>query len=158
MILSAFDGLTALSQGILYTQHKSRASTPGGGGVPERYYIPAIHEFRSLSQTDLILHKHPELICSCPVCRQNIGDDPDNIILYRDNPDLLRRHFLSVRRREADDIEHSSLAEEVAELRRVHAAYDESFRSLPNPDAFVQATPMQGLDYLLQWADAFADE
>jgi hypothetical protein len=156
MLMSKFDGLLGLSHGILYTQHKSRASTPGGGGAPERYYIPAIHEFRSLSQTDLILHKHPELICDCAVCERHLGGNPDNIIHYRDNPDLLRRHFLSVRRGEANDIETAVQSEIVRELRRVFDEYDASFQELPNPDAFVSEAPMPGLAYLSQWADAFS--
>jgi hypothetical protein len=154
-VLFNIDGSSALSHGILYTQHKSTESVPGGGGAPERYYIPAIHDFRSLSQTDLILHQHPELMCDCVICKKTMKENPDNIILYRDNPDLLRRHFLTVRRREADDIETASIKDEVANLRAVFKTYDKSFRSLPNPDAIVSATQMQGLKYLEEWANAF---
>lgn len=155
-ILSKQDGVRGISHGILYTEHRSTASTPGAGGAPERYYIPRIHSFRSLSQTDLILHKHPELICDCPVCQEYLGDDPDNIILFRDNPELLRKHFLQVRRREADEIESGTLANEIARMRETYKKYNDSFKSLPNPDAFVTDTPMQGLEYLKSWSDAFS--
>jgi hypothetical protein len=155
-VLFNFDGATALSHGILYTQHKSTEVVPGGGGVPERYYIPTFHEFRSLSQTDLILHKHPELMCDCAVCKKVLKGNPDNIILFTDNPDLLRSHFLTVRRREADAIESASEKTVVANLRSVFKKYDASIRSLPNPDAIISASQMQGLQYLNEWADAFA--
>jgi hypothetical protein len=157
LILSAFDGMSAISHGILYTQHKSTDLVPGSGGAPERYYIPAIHEFRSLSQTDLIIHKHPELICNCPVCKEVLAGDPDKIILFGDDPGLLRRHFLHSRRREADSITASSPEAEAKRLRAVFTKYNESFLALPNPDAFVSASKMQGLEYLSHWASAFAE-
>ncbi len=156
LILSAFDGMSAISHGILYTQHKSTDLVPGSGGAPERYYIPAFHEFRSLSQTDLIIHKHPELICNCAVCKQHLAGDPDNIIVYSDSPDLLRRHFLHSRREEADHIGKTTLAAEAKKLRQVFNEYHNSVRSLPNPDAFISSSKMQGLEYLNHWADAFA--
>jgi len=157
LILSYFDGMSAISHGILYTQHKSTDLVPGSGGAPERYYIPAIHEFRSLSQTDLIIHKHPELMCDCQVCEKVLGGNPDNIILYGDNPDLLRRHFLHSRRREADGIARSSPKAEAKRLGEVFKQYHVSFLALPNPDAFVSSSKMQGLGHLREWADAFAD-
>ncbi|UCE60357.1 MAG: hypothetical protein JSU63_01140 [Phycisphaerales bacterium] len=155
LIMSFLDGMSALSHGILYTQHKSTDLVPGSGGAPERYYIPAIHEFRSLSQTDQIIHQHQELICDCPVCEEVLGGDPDKIILFGDDPDLLRRHFLHCRRREADGITTSSPEAEAKRLRQVFKKYHDSFRTLPNPDAFVSSSKMQGLEYLNEWADAF---
>jgi hypothetical protein len=156
LILSAHDGLDGISHGILYTESKSMELTPGSGGPPDRYYIPQFHEFRSMAQTDLIFHRHPELMCDCDVCRKTLAGNPDNIILYYDNPELLRGHFLSVRRSEADRIGSSSLAEEVAALRSTYATYHSSIVELPNPDAFVRASNMRGLDYLNEWANAFS--
>ena len=156
LLMSVFDGMSAISHGILYTQHKSADLVPGSGGAPERYYIPTIHEFRSLSQADLIIHKHPELICDCPVCEEVLGEDPDNIIQFSDNPDLLRSHFLHSRRREADHIAQSSPKAEAERLRKVFKQYNKSFLSLPNPDAVISSSKMHGLEYLNHWADAFA--
>lgn len=156
LIMSRFDGMSAISHGILYTQNKSTTIVPGSGGAPERYYIPAIHEFRSLSQTDLIVHKHPELICDCVICKEHLDGNPDKIIAYKDNPDLLVRHFLRCRRREADEIEKNSPAEESTTLRKVFKKYHDSFCALPNPDALKVSSKMQGLDYLNEWANAFA--
>lgn len=158
LIMSSFDGLSAISHGILYTQQKATSLVPGSGGAPERYYIPAFHGFRSLSQTDLIMHKHPEVMCNCAVCKEHLAGNPDNIILYGDSPDLLRRHFLHSRRREADDIGKTTLATEAKGLRQVFSKYHESVRSLPNPDALISSSKMQGLEYLNQWADAFAED
>lgn len=155
MIMSALDGLSAISHGILYTQNKSTHLVPGSGGAPERYYIPAIHEFRSLSQTNLIIKKHPKLICDCPVCQEVLGGDPNRIILFGDDPDLLRRHFLHSRRREADDIGKSSAAAQAERLHKVFTEYHQSFLALPNPDGFVSSSKMPGLEYLNQWAIAF---
>ena len=156
LLMSWFDGMSAISHGILYTQNKSTQLVPGSGGAPERYYIPAIHEFRSLSQTNLIIKKHPELICGCPVCEEVLGGHADKIILFGDDPDLLRRHFLHCRRREADSIAASSPAAEAKRLREVFSKYHKSFLALPNPDAFISSSKMQGLDYLNHWAAAFA--
>jgi len=156
LIMSAVDGLSAISHGILYTQHKATSVLPGSGGAPERYYIPEIHEFRSLSQTDLIIHKHPELMCNCVTCQEQLKGDPDRIILYQDRPEHLRRHFLHCRRREADEITGSSPEAEAKRLVSAFEKYDASIRTLPNPDAFLSSAKMRGLDYLNEWSDAFA--
>lgn len=153
MILSEFDGLAAISHGILYTEHKSYGLTPGAGGAPERYYIPSIHEFRSLSQADYILHQHPELMCDCHVCAEVFKGNPDNFIRFADNPDLLRRHFLTIRKREVECITSSSKVDEIAALRDTHAKYNASFKDLPNPDAVTARSQMRGLDYLDTWAN-----
>lgn len=147
------DGLASISHGILYTQSKVHTLSPGSGGAPERYYIPGIWEFRSMSQTDIILHQHPELMCSCPVCEPVFNGNPDNIIKFIDNPDLLRRHFLTVRRKELDAVEQIPPSELAEAFRESHKRYHTSFSALPNPDAMVAEATMQGLDYLLHWAD-----
>lgn len=157
MILSKFDGLQGISHGILYTQHKSMEMTPGSGGPAERYYLPALREFRSLSQTDLIIHMHPEIICNCEVCEPLLQNNPDNLILYRDNPELLRGHFLAVRRDETSQIELSSIKSEIETLKTTVSKYNESISTLPNPDAFISFTHMRGLEYLRQWIDAFSE-
>jgi hypothetical protein len=95
-------------------------------------------------------------MCDCKVCKELLKGKPDNIIKYSDNPDLLRRHFLHSRRREADRIAKSSAKAEAERLRKVFKKYNESFLSLPNPDAFVSSSNMQGLEYLNNWANAFA--
>jgi hypothetical protein len=153
----ALKGLSAVSHGILYSQHKSHIRTPGGGGVPERFYIPKFHQFRSLSQTDLILHKFPELICNCEICSKHLGGNPDNIIRYADEPELLRQHFLEVRRREADEIAKTSANEVIAELQNTFKQYHADIGSLPNPDAFVSRSRMHGLEYLQNWCQGLAD-
>ena len=155
MMLSGFDGLSGVSHGVLYTQHKSFEAAPSSGGVPERYYIPAFRGFRSLSQTDLIIHKHPELMCNCSVCSDTLNGNPDKIILYTDKPELLRRHFLTVRREEANKLSSSSPDKEVRELRRTFNSYHSSISALPNPDAYITRAKMSGLSYLNEWAEAF---
>lgn len=155
-VLFGEDGVRGVSHGILFTQSRPYTRPPGAGGVPKRYYIPAIHQFRSLSQADLILHQHPELICDCEVCKEHIGGDPDNIIRYADDPELLRLHFLTVRRREADGADGMELEEEAERLRGTYERYHASFRALRNPDAVLSGRRMRGLGYLREWADAFA--
>jgi len=156
LMLAEEDGMSAVSQGILYTQHKSTQLSVGSGGPPERYYIPDFFDFRSLAQTDLILHRHPELICSCEVCDTHLGNNPDNIVKFNRNPDLLRKHFLTMRRREADAIKARSRHEHLEELKRIYNTYHDSIRSLQNPDAVVSTTNMQGLQYLKEWIDGFS--
>jgi hypothetical protein len=146
-----FDGLQALSHGILYTQHKSHTLSPGSGGAPERYYIPGIWEFRSMSQTDIILHQHHDLMCDCAVCAPVLAGNPDNIVKFVDKPDLLRQHFLTVRRSELDEIESSNAKKEAARFMAAHGKYHGSFSALPNPDAMVSNAMIQGLDYLKNW-------
>jgi hypothetical protein len=82
---------------------------------------------------------------------------PDNFIRFEDNPELLRRHFLTIRRREADRLEESNLDEELADLKEVHKRYHKSISSLPNPDSIVDM-PMKGLDYLLVWVNGLREE
>ena len=156
MLMMAQAGLSAVSHGILYSQHKAIRLTGSGGGVAERFYIPRIHQFRSLSQTDLILHQHPELIPDNPICAQVFDGNPDNIIHFFDNPELLRVHFLEARRAEADHVDGMDRADEARELRATHADFHASFVALRNPDAIRTGTPMPGLDYLQSWADGLA--
>jgi hypothetical protein len=156
LMLMAFDGLKGLSNGILYTQHKDYGGTPGAAVVPDRYYIPAFHEFRSLSQTDLILHRHPELICNCPICVGVMGKDPDRFIHFDDEPELLRKHFITVRRKEADDLRTAKLPNILTRLRATHTSYHKTVSALPNPDAFISSGPMKGLEYLLNWANGLS--
>ena len=156
-MLSAHDGLMSLGHGILYTQHKSyEISAPGTGGVAERYYIPRLRQFRSLSQTDLILHQFPELICGCRICEDTMGGNPDRIRHFYDDPDLLRMHFIEARRTEADAVKERSLAEEAEDLRETYARYDGALSILPNPDALVSGASMKGLAVLLAWADGIS--
>ena len=89
---------------------------------------------------------------SCDICKKYLAGNPDNIINYADNPELLRRHFLKVRKKEASDIEDIEKSEIVKQLYSTYNRYDQSFRDLPNPDAFVSGTMMQGLEYLKSWA------
>jgi len=155
MLLYSFDGLSAISHGILYTQHKSTLfQKVSPGGPRDRYYISSFREFRSISQTDLILHKHPELICTCEICSTILDGNPDNIILLADEPELLRAHFLHARRSEVQSIIDSSPGEEKRVLIETYENYHASIEILPNPDAFVSHTNMRGLDYLNVWADS----
>ena len=157
LLLSAHDGLMSVAHGILYTQHKSHEmSVPGVGGVSERYYIPKLRQFRSLSQTDLILHQFPELICGCRVCEETIGANPDRIRHFYDDPDLLRMHFIEARRTEADTVKERSLADEVQDLRETYAKYHQALSILRNPDAVVSGARMRGLAVLLAWADGIS--
>lgn len=156
MMLMEFDGMVAVSHGILYTQDKAGEQVPGGGGVPERYYIPKFHDFRSLSQTNLILKKHPELTGGTPTADAVMAGDPDRVFLFASRPELLRRHFLEARRRECEALATLKLTEIVAALRDTHTKYHASVSRLPNPDAPVTGGDQRGLDYLLTWASAFS--
>lgn len=156
MMLMDFDGIAAVSHGILYTQDKAGEQVPGGGGVPERYYIPKFHDFRSLSQTNLILKKHPELATGTPTADAVMAGDPDRIFVFASQPELLRRHFLEARRRECELLATKNLPQIIAELKDSHAKYHASVSRLPNPDAPVTGGDQRGLDYLLTWASAFS--
>lgn len=148
--------LDSLSHGILYTQHKSYRLSPGSGGPIERYYIPDFHQFRSLSQTDLIIHQHPELMCGCKVCKKVLAGEPDNIFRYGEEPELLRKHFLTVRREEADSVNAKSDEELVEQFQRTYGKYHASVSQLPNPDAPTSDATQRGLGYLQEWARALA--
>ena len=90
------------------------------------------------------------------MCEKWLAGNPDNIILFSDRPDLLRQHFLEVRRLEADNIEESPKAHEVAALQDTYNKYHDSIRELPNPDAVISKGRMDGLNYLREWAESFA--
>jgi hypothetical protein len=154
MALMKHEGLSGISHGILYTEHKNYRATPGSGAPPERYYIPKFHEFRSLSQTDLILHKHPELICGCSVCRSVIGGDPDNIIHFHGRRELLQRHFIFARQAELDALDGATNSGSATELRNTAANYHKTVARLPNPDSIKLNARMRGLDHLNVWASA----
>lgn len=157
MMLMQSDGMEAVSHGILYTQDKTGEQVPGGGMVPERYYIPEFHDFRSLSQANLILKQHPELATGTSTADSILRGDPDRIFMFVNNPELLRKHFLEARQQECELLKICSLPEIVAGLRRTHERYDPSVRKLPNPDAVVSGGEQKGLNYLLVWASAFTD-
>ena len=156
MMLMEFGGMVAVSHGILYSQDKAGEQVVGGGGVPERYYIPKFHDFRSLSQANLILKTHPALTGGTPTADAVMAGDPDRIFVFASRPELLRQHFLEARRRECDALATKTLAEIVGTLRDTHTKYHASVSRLPNPDAPVTGGEQRGLDYLLAWADAFS--
>jgi hypothetical protein len=153
LMTTAAEGAKAVSHGLTYSQHKSFGVTPGGGGMPERYYIPKFRAFRSLSQTDNIFHMRQELMCNCPVCDELLQGNPDNIVLFADEPEKLREHFINVRRQEADDMESFNRQSLVTELRSVYDTYHNLISNLPNPDAFLSGSNMRGLECLNFWAD-----
>jgi len=153
LMTTAAEGAKAVSHGLTYSQHKSFSVTPGGGGMPERYYIPKFRAFRSLSQTDNIFHMRQELMCNCPVCDELLQGNPDNIVLFSDEPEKLREHFINVRRQEADYMESFNRQSLVTELRSVYGTYHNLIRRLPNPDAFLSSSNMRGLEYLNFWAE-----
>lgn len=155
MMLMEADGLSAVSHGILYSQDKSAEAVPGAGGVPDRYYIPAFHDFRSLSQTNLILKQHPELAGTTKTAREIIGDDPDKVFLFATNPELLRVHFLEARKMECEKLKSTPIASLLKELRDTYQKYHKSVTALPNPDAILSGGEMKGLDYLISWAQSF---
>jgi hypothetical protein len=155
MLMSYEDGLEAISHGILYTQDKTFDQVPGAGGVPERYYIPKFHDFRSLGQANLILKQHPELAGGTPTADDVMNGDPDKIFLFANRPELLRRHFLEARHAECASIDEMSLSDQLAEFSDTHNRYHASVSRLPNPDAILTSGGMKGLDYLLNWREAF---
>ena len=156
LMTTAAEGAKAVSHGLTCSQHKSFIVTPGGGGMPERYYIPKFKAFRSLSQTDNIFHMRQELMCNCPVCNELLQGNPDNIVLFADEPEKLREHFINVRRQEADDMESFNRQSLVTELRSVYGTYHNLISKLPNPDAFLSGRNMKGLEYLNFWAEGIA--
>ncbi|MBA7672701.1 hypothetical protein ES703_80887 [subsurface metagenome] len=157
LMTTAVEGTRSVSHGLTYSQHKSFRATPGiGGGLPERYYIPKFRAFRSLSQTDSIFHMSQELMCNCPVCDELLQGKPDNIVLFADEPEKLREHFINVRRQEADDMESFNRQSLVTELRSVYGTYHNLISKLPNSDAFLSGSNMRGLEYLNFWAEGIA--
>ena len=99
---------------------------------------------------------HPELICNCAVCSKELSGNPDNIIKYSDDPDLLRRHFLTVRKEEINSIESGKIDDLLAELDVTYNTYHPSISQLPNPDSMLPTATMQGLDYLQSWRDGIS--
>ena len=160
MIMMEHDGLSALSCGILYTEHKSYELVPGSKAVPERYYLPGIRAFRSLSQSDAILHRLENLMCECPICEKVMEGKPDKFVRFADERPsaLLRKHFLAARSKEVKSITSRTPADEVKQLRADFERFNKTILSLPNPDAWVSKTKMVGLDYLNEWAEAFSDD
>lgn len=158
MLMAYNDGMEAITHGILYTQDKKTGRVIGGGGVPERFYIPRFHDFRSLSQANLILKRHPELVGGTPTADKIMGGDPDRIFMFASQPNHLRRHFLEARQAECKSLTSMTLAQQLEELRDTHRKYHSSVRHLPNPDAVLTGGEMKGLDYLLAWARAFGEE
>ncbi|GAJ21744.1 unnamed protein product, partial [marine sediment metagenome] len=66
---------------------------------------------------------HTELICDCEICQDVMQGNPDRIVLFADEPEKLRQHFIAVRRNEADSIENINRATIVAELRNTYQTY-----------------------------------
>lgn len=158
LMTTAAEGTDAISHGLTYSQHKSFDRTPGGGGLPERYYIPKFKAFRSLSQTDIILHACPDLICNCETCQELLDGDPDRIVLFADEPELLREHFINVRQEEAQSMENFDRQAIVEDLDETYGSYHNLIRNLPNPDAFASGSNMSGLQYLQRWSEGIGTE
>lgn len=157
-LLASFDGVSGFGHGILYTTHKSMYLTPGGGGAPERYYIPAFHDFRSLSQSAVLVAKKPRLLCRCDICEPTLGGDPMKFSRLALNPELLRLHFLTTRKREREDLQKKSKLALLNELDHDYENYNKFVSLLPNPDAPISGGTMAGLEYMRQWSQGFREK
>ena len=73
-------GMTGLCHGPGYGEHRSIVPVLGGGVPPAKYYLPPLHQTFVLADAESILaglstDEYYNNICSCPVCRNVIGND-----------------------------------------------------------------------------------
>lgn len=157
---------------------EKRQITPVGGGLPvNKYYFPPTHQRLKTEDVSHILSANGYFdkrkskkersynfyaeICSCPQCRDIIGDDFDNFYKYnlsiaftmkngisRNRPtqealDVAARHFLFNKKREWDDI----MCEKFTDLLRQYKEGIEYYSNLYNKDLYT---------HLLEWIKNYA--
>ena len=61
-------GLTGYSRGIGVSEKRNVDAIAGGGGSPERFYLPFLHTYASKTYAREFLAEHDGLMCDCDFC------------------------------------------------------------------------------------------
>ncbi|MBD3189087.1 MAG: hypothetical protein GF308_00500 [Candidatus Heimdallarchaeota archaeon] len=70
LLLTKF-GLKGYCRGIAQSEKRDiDLCIKGGGGAPERYYIPNLHQYSSRPNLEAIMTDNPELLCKCEICEK----------------------------------------------------------------------------------------
>jgi len=147
-------GLSGISHGILYTQHRrSDAAGSRAGPPPVRYYFPAFHQFRTILQASRILQAAGNPVpCDCPVCQRTFAGDGSRIAEFEDLA-RAKMHFMSARMGEAEAVASQDLATLLAQLEATYQTWHLLVSGLPNPESAF-GSYMEGLDHLQAWRGA----
>ncbi len=62
-------GLTGYSRGIGLSEKRNVDASTGGGGSPERFYLPFLHTYASKTYAREFLSEHDKLLCNCEFCK-----------------------------------------------------------------------------------------
>jgi hypothetical protein len=101
--------LTGFSFGLGYGSSKNVFAYGGARGAPNPlYYIPALHRLLSLPKAEDFIRHYPELMCSCPTCRNIIGTNPANLPRMKDS-NRTAQHFLNVRSGEIGELSKTDI-------------------------------------------------
>lgn len=88
-----------------------------GGRPLDRYYVPHFHGFALPPQAEILIGSLPELGCTCRECA------PLNPCVAQMESPALRRHFLTIRRREVEEVGARNLDTLRADLRETYGRY-----------------------------------
>lgn len=117
-LLLYYFGMTCVCHGLSYGEARTlgAATQKGSGPAPVRYYILQLHRFLTLEDALVVLRKRSDLLCTCPICRRVIGNDPERVTQFSQEEELAEMHFLFNRYQERQMIGSSTLEQAIDNL------------------------------------------
>lgn len=117
-LLLYYFGMTCVCHGLSYGEARTlgAATQKGAGPAPVRYYILQLHRFLTLEDALVVLRNRTDLLCTCPICRRVIGNNPERVTRFSQEEELAEMHFLFNRYQERQMIAASSLEQAIDSL------------------------------------------
>lgn len=138
-------GMTGVSHGFGYGEHRDVAPILGGGLPPVKYYYPPLRSLLIPTKVETILPSidvdapttFHEKVCDCSICRSVVSRDirdfekfyefkineNGNEVATPEAYDRCRFHFLLARRKEIDWLGRATVEEIVESLQRSYEVY-----------------------------------
>lgn len=127
-------GLDGFSTGVCYKEVADPTQFPTGGppgGPLPKYYLPEIKVKMGKLEAAIAVQQLSSLRCPCEICSKQIdymldGATPDAV-----SKDLMKRHFLLMRRQENEHICKTSLMQVVSEIQGAYNKYKKRADIIP---------------------------
>ena len=154
-------GMTGVSHGVGYGEHRDVTPVLGGGLPPVKYYYPPLKALLIPTEIETILpgigvdtpRAFHERVCDCSICRSVISNDivefekfyefklnqEGNEVATPEAYNRSRFHYLLARKKEIDWLSTATIPQIVETLRRSYGLYEEE-------------VGLADVDYLETWA------
>jgi hypothetical protein len=137
-------GLDGFAAGVCYKESADPTEFPTGGpagGPVPKYYIQGIKVKMDKIEAALAISDLSSLRCSCDICREQTDYMLDIATPDTVSRELMRRHFLMVRKQEKENIAKSSLKHVIRELKDAYNTFESRADIVP-------------IEHLKRWIEA----